>query len=83
MLVLVLRNQNLKDLTRRKTHLFRCSLKVASLFSQKQGEISRIDSDLFRKWSEEKIFFMTRMKEDASWVITEQKLIPHDSSVLK
>jgi hypothetical protein len=42
-----------------------------------------IDFDLFRKWNEEKVFFVTRMKKNASYVVTERLRIPQNSKVLK
>jgi IS4 transposase len=42
-----------------------------------------IDFDLFRKWNEEKVFFVTRMKKNASYDVTEQLRIPRNSHVLK
>ena len=62
--------------------------KAAPLLSLPAGSIialdrAYIDFDLFRKWNEEKVFFVTRMKKNASYVVTEQKRIPQNSNVLK
>jgi hypothetical protein len=62
--------------------------KVTHLLSLPEGSIivldrAYIDFDLFRKWNEEKVFFVTRMKKNASYDVTEQLRIPQNSHVLK
>ncbi len=62
--------------------------KVTQLLSLPAGSIialdrAYIDFDLFRKWNEEKVFFVTRMKKNASYVVTERRSVPKNSSVLK
>jgi hypothetical protein len=62
--------------------------KATQLLSLPAGSIialdrAYIDFDLFRKWNEEKVFFVTRMKKNASYVVTERLRIPQNSKVLK
>jgi transposase len=62
--------------------------KVTHLLSLPEGSIivldrAYIDFDLFRKWNEEKVFFVTRMKKNASYDVTEQLRVPQNSHVLK
>jgi hypothetical protein len=62
--------------------------KATQLLSLPAGSIitldrAYIDFDLFRKWNEEKVFFVTRMKKNASYVVTERLRIPQNSNVIK
>jgi len=62
--------------------------KATQLLSLPAGSIialdrAYVDFDLFRKWNEEKVFFVTRMKKNASYVVTERLRIPRNSKVLK
>ena len=62
--------------------------KATRLLSLPAGSIialdrAYIDFDLFRKWNEEKVFFVTRMKKNASYIVTERLRIPQNSKVLK
>jgi hypothetical protein len=41
------------------------------------------DYRLFSKWTEEQVYFVTRMKDNALYTVVEQRVVPHNRSVLK
>jgi hypothetical protein len=41
------------------------------------------DYRLFAKWTEEQVYFVTRMKDNALYTIVEKRDVPHNRSVLK
>jgi hypothetical protein len=41
------------------------------------------DYRLFAKWTEEQVYFVTRMKDNALYTIVEERDVPHNRSVLK
>jgi hypothetical protein len=62
--------------------------KAEPLLSLPAGSIIALDRayiefDLSRKCHEEKVFFVTRMKKNASYVFTEQKRIPRTAMYSK
>ncbi len=71
-------------ITEARTH----DSKAAHLLSLPEGSIialdrAYIDFGLFRKWTEQKVFFVTRMKKNASYVVAERRKAPKNSNVLK
>lgn len=60
--------------------------KVARILSLPQGSIvaidrAYIDFDSLRKWNEEKVFFVTRMKKNLSYVITKRHDVPKNRNI--
>ena len=41
------------------------------------------DYRLFAKWTEEQVYFVTRMKDKALYTVVEERAVPHNRSVLK
>jgi hypothetical protein len=41
------------------------------------------DYGLFAKWTEEEVYFVTRMKDNALYTVVEQREVPHNRGVLK
>jgi hypothetical protein len=41
------------------------------------------DYRLFSKWTEEQVYFVTRMKDNALYTVVEERPVPHNRSVLK
>jgi hypothetical protein len=41
------------------------------------------DYRLFSKWTEEEVYFVTRMKDNALYTVVEEREVPHNRSVLK
>jgi hypothetical protein len=65
----------------------RADVSVAQQFSFARGSIVVIDRGyndylMFERWSREGVFFVTRIKQNASYVVTERRPLPQHSAIL-
>jgi len=63
-------------------------VKVAHFLSLTPGSIvvmdlGYIDYELFAKWSQSGIFFVTRLRQDLNWVVVEDRPVPKNRNILK
>lgn len=72
------------DLTKGKVH----EINIARRLSFPKGSIVVIDRgytdyELFGKWTEEGIYFVTRQKDNADYTVIEEKPLPKNRNILK
>jgi len=63
-------------------------VKVAHFLSLTPGSIvvmdlGYIDYELFAKWSKSGIFFVTRLRKDLNWVVSENRSVPQNRNILE